>query len=82
MPSMIWRIMQILKGKWYLLRPKAEADNSIQEVYNSSYYTKVEFTIVFLFIQNIALMSMWSSHLQTFCLMLIKGCLFLQILFT
>lgn len=47
MPSMIWRIMQILKGKWYLLRPKAEADNSIQEVYNSSYYTKVEFTIVF-----------------------------------
>ena len=34
-------------GKWYLLRPKAEADNSIQEVHNSSYYTKAEFNIVF-----------------------------------
>ena len=33
-------------GKWYLLRPKAEADNSIQEVHNSSYYTKAEFNIV------------------------------------
>ena len=34
-------------GKWHLLRPKAEADNSIQEVHNSSYYTKAEFNIVF-----------------------------------
>ena len=48
-------------GKWYLLRPKAEADNSIQEVHNSLYYTKAEFNIVFLFIQNIFNMLLTST---------------------
>ena len=36
------------------MRPKAEVDNILRDLQNSSYYTKAESLIVLLFIQNIS----------------------------
>ena len=51
------------RGGRYPQRPKAEVDNTVQDLHNSSYPTKAEFNnnIALLFIQNI------SSFLKEFC---------------
>lgn len=66
-----------------MLRPKAEADNSIQEVHNSSYYTKAEFNIVFFIHSLLHCFNCFNLYtvcelpiFKSICLMLIKRCLF------
>ena len=43
------------KGGCYPQRPKAEVDNTLRDLQNSSYPTKAESIIALLFIQNISL---------------------------
>ena len=42
------------QGGCYPQRPKAEVDNTLRELQNSSYPTKAEFNNALLFIQNIS----------------------------
>ena len=42
------------QGGCYPPRPKAEVDNTLRDLQNSSYPTKAEFNNCFIFIQNIS----------------------------
>ena len=46
--SRIWRILQIKESVIDIQRPKAEVDNTLQDLQNSSYPTKAEFSNCFI----------------------------------
>ena len=41
------------RGGCYPLKPKAEADNTLRDLHNSSYHTKAEFNIFFYYLFKI-----------------------------
>ena len=50
------------QGGCYPQRPKAEVDNTLRDLQNSSYLRKPISIIVFLFIQNISFRSLFFAH--------------------